>query len=113
MQLIPLTDSAHQTARVRLAGQSVALRLSWAVLLGRWYLSLRWTANDRPIALGRQVVAASRLLRAGARVEGFVGDLVVDPPRRGTPNPGRDAWSTGYRLLYLTPDEDAGMSEWL
>ena len=111
MLAIPLTRAARQRARVQLAGQAVRLTVWWSLLAARWYLSIAW-ADDRPIALGMQIALYSRLLRARATLAGLRGDLMVVPPYRGAPEPGREAWSEGYRLLYLTAGEVGGLDVW-
>ena len=63
MQAIPLTTDARQRMRVTLGNQPVILRAWWQPLSEAWYLSL-YTRGEEPIALGRQVTTARRLIEA-------------------------------------------------
>ena len=74
--------------RVTLGGQQVVLHAWWQPLSEAWYLLLH-TRGEEPIALGRQVATARRLVEAPSV---FSGELVVVPLERDATSIGREAW---------------------
>ena len=97
-QLIALTDDAHQTFRTILGAQPVRVTAIWNPSDEYWYVSLA-NVDRTAIVTGRRLVEAGRPLRG--RVLDFEGELYVD----GNGEPGRNAWASTHRLLYLTPSE--------
>ena len=106
MQMVPLTTNARQRMRVTLGNQPVILRVWWQPLSEAWYLSL-YTRGEDPIALGRQVTTARRLINA----PDFPGDLVAIPLERYGAPIGREAWGRTHGLAYLEPSE-VGQVTW-
>lgn len=103
MQAIPLSTDARQRMRVTLGGQQVVLHAWWQPLSEAWYLSLH-TRGEEPIALGRQVATARRLVEAPSV---FSGELVVVPLERDATSIGREAWGRTHGLVYLDAAEVA------
>ena len=98
---IPVTGDPRQSLLLSLSEQEVALTLQWAPLSGLWYLTLE--SGGVRVAGGRQISANARLIRERS----FAGDFVVLPPA-DTPEaaaPPRNAWTTGWRLIYLTQEQ--------
>ena len=93
-QVVALTNDARQTFRTVLGGQSVRVTAWWQPLDEYWYMSLS-RMNGAPI------ISAVRLVESGRPLSGqlleFSGQLIVD----GRGDPGREAWTSGHRLIYV------------
>lgn len=110
--IIPLTNEARQSLLLTLEEQDCAFTVWWAPLSQLWYLTL--SVGGTRVAGGRQISANARLIRDHA----FAGDLIVVPPAEAVDEaaPGRNAWTEGWRLAYLTPAQVAtadAVDRWL
>lgn len=97
-QMIELTGEASITFRTVLDDQRVRIRVWWQPLDEGWYLSLSWP-DGRSIASAVRLVERGRPLRG--RIGEFRGEFYVD----GVGVPGRDAWTSTHRLIYLAPGD--------
>ena len=93
-QQLSMTSDARRTYRTVLGGQNVRIRAWWQPLDRSWYVTLAWLD-------GRVILAGARLVDSGRPLDGqvtdFAGSLVVV----GNGHPGREAWTTTHRLLYV------------
>ena len=99
-QRIPLTTRARETFRTILDGQPVRITVWWQPLDASWYMSLtKATIAREPIVTG------VRLLGQGVPLAGqalnFKGQFYVE----GLGDPGREAWGSTHKLLYLSEAE--------
>ena len=99
-QQIALTADARQTFRTMIGTQGVRVTAWWQPLDEAWYLSLAWL--DR-----RPIVTGVRLTEGGRPLRGFVTDFVGQVHVSGNGEPGREAWGSTHRLLWLTDEEAA------
>ena len=99
-QQIALTADARQTFRTMVGAQGVRVTAWWQPLDEAWYLSLAWL--DR-----RPIVTGVRLTEGGRPLRGFVTDFVGQVHVSGNGEPGREAWGSTHRLLWLTDEEAA------
>ena len=95
---IPLLDIPRQSLNVRLAGQEVKLTVWYQPYDNAWYASLE-SPPATPIVTSRRLVSGGSLL-SGLAVE-FAGDIACVPTSPDGGEPGRNAWSTTHRLIYL------------
>ena len=102
MVAIPLSDDYRQSFTVLLGDQTWRLLAEWHPLDASWYLTILAvsTAAEPDPVLSSVRLAAGRRLLQGYRIA-FRGDLYVE----GAGHPGRSAWSTTHRLVYLEVGE--------
>lgn len=93
-QHLPFTGDARQTFRTILGGQSVRVRNWWQPTDQNWYMSLA-NVDQTPIVTGVRLPEGG--LPLAGRIVDFVGQFFVE----GRGEPGREAWTTTHRLLYL------------
>ena len=99
-QQVPFLSRVRETFRTTIGGTPVRFNKIYQPLDQSWYMSLSVADIVRtPIATGVRLLGRSvPLAAAGANV--LRGQLYVD----GVGDPGRDAWGTSHRLLYLGED---------
>ena len=93
-QQLSMTTDPRRTYRTVLGGQNVRVRVWWQAFDRAWYLTLSWLD-------GRVILAGARLVEDGRPLEGQVTDFTGSISVDGIGHPGRDAWSTTHRLLYV------------
>ena len=93
---IPLINAPRQTLSVTLGAQNVDMIVWWQPLSEMWYLDV--SIGNTRIALGRAMSTSVRLVDNFA----FVGELAVLPlVGMDESEPGREAWDSTHRLVYL------------
>lgn len=95
---ILLSDDPRQTFRTILGGQSVRVRAWWQPFDSAWYLTLQFTD-------GRGICSGVRLVEGGRPLDDDIGDFVGGIAVVGVGEPGRTAWTSTHRLVYLDASE--------
>ena len=99
-QQVPFLSRVRETFRTNIGGRSVRFNKFFQPLDQSWYMSLSVADIARtPIVTGVRLLGRSVPL-AGVAADVFRGQLFVD----GVGDPGRDAWGSTHRLLYMSED---------
>ena len=100
-QQVPFLSRVRETFRTSIGGHPVRFNKIYQPLDQSWYMSLSVADVARtPIVTGVRLLGRSVPLAAAGASTLIGGQLYVD----GVGDPGRDAWGTSHRLLYLGED---------
>ena len=97
-QRLLVSNLPRQLFTARLGERVWRMHLVWHPLAQGWYLSIA-DSSGTSILSGIRLTSNRRLLQ-GYRID-FPGDLFVS----GQGEPGRNAWSTTHRLIWIEADE--------